>query len=46
MAMEDMTLIGYLNLVEKLIVNLNKRDKTGMLSVLEETNLLDELYYE
>lgn len=41
-----MTLIGYMTLVEKLIVYLTKKDKASLLRILEETDLLHDIYYE
>jgi len=43
---EDMTLIGYLNLLERLIFHLVKKDKKRTMQVLSETNLMDEVFYE
>ena len=44
--LEDNALIGYMGLIEKLMTNLTKHDRKRALKVLEETNFVDEIFYE
>jgi len=45
-ALEDKTLIGYFNLIEKLLIHLATHDKDRLAQVIEDTNILHELFYE
>ncbi|CDW89068.1 ubiquitin carboxyl-terminal hydrolase family protein [Stylonychia lemnae] len=44
--MEDKTLIGYFNLIEKLLSYLMTLNRTQLQDVISETNLIHELFYE
>ena len=44
--LEDMALIGYINLVERIIWHLAKVDRKRTVQILEETDLVHEVFYE
>jgi hypothetical protein len=44
--LEDKTLIGYMNLTEKLITYNVKVDKARTLDILDQTGFLHEIFYE